>query len=138
MKAKKNVFIIDDSALVRRQLSQAINGMEGFQVMDSSSNPVFAAKKLKAGVPDVITLDVEMPRMDGLYFLRVLMNQHPVPVIILSSLTQKGNELAIEGLEIGACEVWTRPTFSVKTPKDSKDWNMRCKRPLGPASRKNA
>jgi two-component system chemotaxis response regulator CheB len=80
--------------------------------MGTASDPYMAAQKIAQEVPDVITLDVEMPRMDGLTFLRKIMTQHPIPVVIISSLTAKGTETAIRALEYGAVEVVAKPQFS--------------------------
>lgn len=95
----------DDSALVRQTLSDIINSDPGLTVIGTAADPYFAAKKIKNEIPDVITLDLEMPRMDGLTFLKTLMSQYPIPVILISSLTEKGGYLAIKALELGAVEI---------------------------------
>jgi two-component system, chemotaxis family, protein-glutamate methylesterase/glutaminase len=99
------VLIIDDSALVRQTLTSIINSAEGLSVIGTAADPYFAAQKIKASIPDVITLDIEMPRMDGLTFLKSLMAQYPIPVVIISSLTQRGSELALRALSAGAVEI---------------------------------
>jgi two-component system, chemotaxis family, protein-glutamate methylesterase/glutaminase len=99
------VLIIDDSALVRQTLTSIINCAEGLSVIGTAADPYFAAQKIKASIPDVITLDIEMPRMDGLTFLKSLMAQYPIPVVIISSLTQRGSELALRALSAGAVEI---------------------------------
>lgn len=108
MKAKR-VLIIDDSAIVRNALSKLIEEEDGLEVMDTAADPYFAAQKIKKEIPDVITLDIEMPRMDGITFLKTLMSQFPVPVVIVSSLTQKGSETAIQAMQYGAVEIITKP-----------------------------
>ncbi|MDW3193438.1 MAG: chemotaxis response regulator protein-glutamate methylesterase [Cytophagales bacterium] len=109
--AKKKVLIIDDSALVRKSLSGLIQSIPDFEIMATAADPYFAAKILKKQIPDVITLDVEMPRMDGITFLRTLMSQYPIPVVIISSLTKKGSETAIQALKFGAVEVISKPNI---------------------------
>lgn len=98
-------MVIDDSALVRQTLTDIINADPQLEVMGAVADPYFAAQKIKHEIPDVITLDVEMPRMDGLTFLKTLMAQYPVPVVIISSLTQNGSQMALKALELGAVEV---------------------------------
>jgi len=105
MKKSIKVLVIDDSALVRQTLTDIINSDDQLKVMGVAADPFFAAQKIKAHIPDVITLDVEMPRMDGLTFLRTLMAQYPIPVVIISSLTQHGSELALRALDLGAVEI---------------------------------
>lgn len=105
----KKVLIIDDSAIVRNALSKLIEEEDGLEVMATASDPYFAAQKIKKELPDVITLDIEMPRMDGITFLKTLMSQYPIPVVILSSLTQKGSETAIQAMQYGAVEIITKP-----------------------------
>lgn len=105
MKTSIKVLVIDDSALVRQTLTEIINADEELEVVGTASDPFFAAQKIKSFIPDVITLDIEMPRMDGLTFLKSLMAQYPVPVVIISSLTQSGSELALRALSSGAVEV---------------------------------
>lgn len=99
------VLVIDDSALVRQTLSEIINQDAQLEVMGKAADPFFAAKYILKEIPDVITLDVEMPRMDGLSFLKTLMARYPVPVVIISSLTQHGSELALRAFDLGAIEV---------------------------------
>ena len=105
MKKSIKVLVIDDSALVRQTLADIINSDVQLKVMGVAADPFFAAQKIKADIPDVITLDVEMPRMDGLTFLRTLMAQYPIPVVIISSLTQHGSDLALRALDLGAVEI---------------------------------
>ena len=96
---KIKVLIVDDSAVVRQTLQSILQSDHQIEVLGTAADPYFAAKKIAKEVPDVITLDIEMPRMDGLTFLRKLMAQHPIPVVIISSLTEKGAETAIKALE---------------------------------------
>jgi two-component system, chemotaxis family, protein-glutamate methylesterase/glutaminase len=105
MKKSIKVLVIDDSALVRQTLSEIINSDHELRVIAAAGDPYFAASKIREEIPDVITLDVEMPRMDGLTFLKSLMAQYPIPVVIISSLTQKGSHLALRALDLGAVEI---------------------------------
>jgi two-component system chemotaxis response regulator CheB len=105
MKKSIKVLIIDDSALVRQTLADLINADAELEVVGVAADPFFAAQKIKTLIPDVITLDIEMPRMDGLTFLRTLMAQYPIPVVIISSLTQNGSSLALRALDLGAVEI---------------------------------
>lgn len=104
------VLIIDDSAVVRQTLSQILTQDESIKIIGTAADPFIAAMKLRDEVPDVITLDVEMPRMDGLTFLKKLMSQHPIPVVIISSLTARGTESAILAMEYGAVSVLKKPS----------------------------
>lgn len=103
------VLIVDDSAVVRQVLSSELSKVTDIEVVGTASDPYFARDKILSCKPDVITLDIEMPRMDGLTFLKKLMAQFPIPVIIVSSLTQKGSEIAMEALECGAVDVICKP-----------------------------
>lgn len=106
---KTRVLIIDDSAVVRQTLEVIINADPRMEVMATASDPYFAANKIRKEIPDVITLDVEMPRMDGITFLKTLMSQRPIPVVIISSLTSKGTQTAMQALDYGAVEVLSKP-----------------------------
>ncbi|MFO7863150.1 MAG: chemotaxis response regulator protein-glutamate methylesterase [Salinivirgaceae bacterium] len=112
--SKIKVLVVDDSAIVRQTLTEILNADHDIEVIAVASDPYYAAKKIQKEIPDVITLDVEMPRMDGLTFLRKIMTQHPIPVIIISSLTAKGTETAIKALEYGAVDIITKPNMSTK------------------------
>lgn len=103
------VLIIDDSAVVRQVLSSELSKASDIKVIGTASDPYFARDKINMIKPDVITLDIEMPRMDGLTFLKKLMAQVPIPTIIVSSLTQKGSEIALESLACGAFDVICKP-----------------------------
>jgi two-component system, chemotaxis family, protein-glutamate methylesterase/glutaminase len=111
---KIRVLIVDDSAVVRQTITAILQSDPEIEVMGVASDPYVAAKKIMNEVPDVITLDVEMPRMDGLTFLRKIMAQHPMPVIIISSLTARGTETAIKALEYGAVDIITKPQLNTK------------------------
>ena len=109
LKTKIKVLIVDDSAIVRKILSRQLNQHRGIEVIGTAPDPYVARDKIVALEPDVLTLDVEMPRMDGITFLRKLMKSHPMPVIVLSSLTPKGGKTAMEALAAGAVEVMSKP-----------------------------
>lgn len=111
---KIKVLVVDDSALVRQTLSSIISSDPQLEVIATAADPYFAVKKMAQQTPDVITLDVEMPRMDGLTFLRKIMAQHPIPVIIISSLTSKATEMGIHALEYGAVDIITKPQLNTK------------------------
>jgi two-component system chemotaxis response regulator CheB len=115
MSCKKiKVLIIDDSAVVRQTLVSILETDPKIEVMDTACDPYYAAKIMQNEVPDVITLDIEMPRMDGLTFLRKIMSQHPIPVVIISSLTAEGTLTALRALEYGAVEIITKPQLGTK------------------------
>ena len=114
MTRRIKVLIVDDSAVVRQTLQTILNSDPEIEVMGTATDPFFAAKKISQEVPDVITLDVEMPRMDGLTFLKKIMSQHPIPVVIISSLTAKGTETALKAMEYGAIEVIAKPQMDTK------------------------
>ncbi|MDF1549585.1 MAG: chemotaxis response regulator protein-glutamate methylesterase [Bacteroidales bacterium] len=111
---KIRVLIVDDSAIVRNALAEIFNSDPKIEVMGTASDPYIAAKKIQKEVPDVISLDIEMPRMDGLTFLKKIMSQHPIPVVVISSLTEKGTQTALKALEYGAVEIITKPQFHSK------------------------
>jgi two-component system chemotaxis response regulator CheB len=111
---KIKVLIVDDSAVVRQTLSDILSSDPEIEVMATASDPYVAAEKIKEKVPDVITLDIEMPRMDGLTFLQKLMSQHPIPVVICSSLAESGSETAIRALQYGAVEIIQKPRMGTK------------------------
>lgn len=103
------VVVVDDSALVRRILSRELAAAPGIEVVGTAMDPYVARDKIVELDPDVITLDLEMPRMDGVTFLRRLMKYRPMPVVVVSSLTPEGSELALEALEAGAVDVLAKP-----------------------------
>jgi len=108
---KIKVLIVDDSAVVRQTLAEILESSGVIEVMGTAADPFMAAKKIAKEVPDVITLDVDMPRMDGLSFLQKIMLQHPIPVVIISSKTQEGSMEAMKALEYGAVEVLPKPNL---------------------------
>ena len=103
------VLVVDDSAIVRKILTQELGRHSGIEIVGTAPDPYIARDKIVALNPDVLTLDVEMPRMDGITFLRKLMKHHPMPVIVLSSLTPEGGKTAMEALDAGAVEVMCKP-----------------------------
>jgi len=106
---KIRVLIVDDSAMVRRLASEALSSDPGIEVVGTAADPYDARDRLKELKPDVMTLDLEMPRMDGLTFLRWLMEQQPMPVVVVSSMTARGSDFAIEALRLGAVDVLGKP-----------------------------
>ena len=112
MANKIRVLVVDDSAVVRQSLSAILEADPEIEVMGTAADPTIAVKKIMKEVPDVITLDIEMPRMDGLTFLRKIMAQRPIPVVVISSLTTKGTEAAMKALEYGASEVIGKPSMN--------------------------
>lgn len=114
MVKKIDVLIVDDSALVRETLSEVISSDPRFTVIGTARDPVIAIEKMKKKVPDVITLDIEMPRMDGLTFLQKIMSSHPIPVVICSSLTDTNSETALKAMEYGAVDIITKPKLATK------------------------
>ena len=111
---KIRVLIVDDSAVVRQTMADILSSDPQIEVMATASDPFIAADRMREEVPDVITLDVEMPRMDGITFLHKIMSQHPIPVVICSSLTDQGSETAIKALEYGAVEIIQKPRLGTK------------------------
>ncbi|TGU70614.1 chemotaxis response regulator protein-glutamate methylesterase [Geomonas terrae] len=114
MPKKIKVLIVDDSAVVRQTLADILSSDPQIEVMSTAGDPFIAADRIRQEVPDVITLDVEMPRMDGITFLHKIMSQHPIPVVMCSSLTEKGSETALKALEYGAVEIIQKPRLGTK------------------------
>lgn len=106
---KIKVLVVDDSALIRRLFSDMLNADPGIEVIDTANDPIEARSKIKQHNPDVITLDIEMPKMDGITFLEKLMRLHPLPVVMISSHTKKGAECVMRSLEIGAVDFLPKP-----------------------------
>ncbi len=111
---KVRVLIVDDSAAVRQILTAILSDDPEIEVMSTASDPFAAARRLEKELPDVILLDVEMPRMDGITFLRKIMAQHPIPVIICSSLTDEGSNVMFEALEAGAVDIVPKPRIDTR------------------------
>jgi len=127
MASKVRVLIIDDSALVRNILSQGLAMDPGIEVVGTASDPYIARDKIVELEPDVLTLDVEMPRMDGVAFLRKLMPQYPIPVVMVSSLTQRGKQITIDALEAGAVDFVAKPTSNVASGLNAMLMELRAK-----------
>jgi two-component system, chemotaxis family, protein-glutamate methylesterase/glutaminase len=108
------VLIVDDSAVVRQTMTDILSSDPEIEVLGTAADPYIAANKISSEVPDVITLDIEMPKMDGLTFLKKIMSQHPIPIVIISSLTNKGAETSFKALEYGAVEILTKPELATK------------------------
>lgn len=112
MNKKIKVLVVDDSVIVRDTLTRILNLDPDIEVINSASDPYEAVKKIAENLPDVITLDIEMPRMDGLTFLGKLMKQHPIPVVVISSIAAEGSEKGIRALQLGASEIITKPKLA--------------------------
>jgi two-component system chemotaxis response regulator CheB len=111
---KIRVLVVDDSASVRQTMSDILSGDSEIEVVGTATDPFAAASRIQREVPDVITLDVEMPRMDGITFLRKIMSQRPIPVVICSSLTEQGSETLFQAMDAGAVEVIAKPRLDTK------------------------
>lgn len=127
LKKKIRVLIIDDSALIREVLSKGLAMDPSIEVVGTASDPYVARDKIVYLTPDVLTLDVEMPRMNGVEFLKKLMPQYPLPVVMVSSLTQKGKKITIEALEAGAVDFVTKPTTDIARGLASMIMELRTK-----------
>ncbi|MDO9365674.1 MAG: chemotaxis response regulator protein-glutamate methylesterase [Methylotenera sp.] len=110
---KIKVLVIDDSALIRSLLTEIINSQSDMQVVGAAPDPLVAREMIKHLNPDVLTLDVEMPKMDGLDFLEKLMRLRPMPVVMVSTLTERGSEITMRALELGAIDFVTKPKMSI-------------------------
>jgi len=108
------VLIVDDSAVVRQTLTEVLSTDEQIEVIGTAGDPFVAAERIREQLPDVITLDIEMPRMDGLTFLQKIMTQHPIPVVVCSSLAQEGAESTLKALEYGAVDIIAKPRLGSK------------------------
>ena len=119
---KVKVMIVDDSAVVRQVITQVLNADPGIEVIGTASDPVFALDKMRAGWPDVLIIDIEMPRMDGISFLKKIMAERPTPVVICSSLAETGAPATFEALSAGAVSIITKPKLGLKNfLEDSKN-----------------
>jgi len=112
--SKIRVLTVDDSALMRQLLTQLLSRDRGIEVVGSAPDPYIAREKIKALNPDVLTLDVEMPKMDGLTFLEKLMVGHPMPVVMVSSLTEAGCQTTLRALELGAVDFFAKPKIDMR------------------------
>jgi len=112
--AKIRVLVVDDSAVVRQTLKEVLSSDPEIDVIATAGDPFVAAERIEEELPDVITLDIEMPRMDGLTFLKKIMSQHPVPVVICSSLAEEGALSTLRALEYGAVEIVTKPRLGTR------------------------
>ncbi|SHJ06902.1 two-component system, chemotaxis family, response regulator CheB [Malonomonas rubra DSM 5091] len=121
------VLVVDDSALVRNILSQGLSLDPNIEVVGTASDPYIARDKIIELNPDVLTLDVEMPRMDGVAFLRKLMPQFPIPTIMVSSLTQRGKQITIDALDAGAVDFVAKPTSNVSAGLNAMLMELRAK-----------
>lgn len=108
------VFIVDDSAVVRQVLTGLFDSLPGIKVVGAAPDPIFALSRMEKDWPDVIVLDIEMPRMDGITFLKKLMAERPTPVVICSTLTARGAEVTMAAMSAGAVEIITKPTVNLK------------------------
>lgn len=115
MNDKLKVLVVDDSAVVRQTLTEILKSDPAIGEVVSCQDPFYAAERMKTFVPDVITLDVEMPRMDGITFLKKIMTQHPIPVVMCSSLTLKNSQTAMKALEYGAIDIIQKPQMGTKS-----------------------
>jgi two-component system chemotaxis response regulator CheB len=112
---KTKVLIVDDSALIRSVMSEIISSQPDMEVVGVAPDPLVARELIKKTNPDVLTLDVEMPKMDGLDFLEKLMRLRPMPVLMVSSLTERGSEITMRALELGAVDFVTKPKISIQS-----------------------
>jgi len=110
---KIEVLVVDDSALIRKLLSEIINSQPDMRAVGAAPDPLVAREMIRALNPDVLTLDVEMPRMDGLDFLERLMRLRPMPVVMVSSLTERGSEITLRALELGAVDYVSKPKIDI-------------------------
>jgi two-component system chemotaxis response regulator CheB len=124
---KIKVLVVDDSMVVRKIVTDALRTDPEIDVVGTATDPYMARDKILELKPDVITLDIEMPKMDGLTFLRLIMKQHPMPVIIMSSLTQAGSRIALDALEAGAVDVLLKPGSTVFLSDMAPDLIMKIK-----------
>jgi two-component system, chemotaxis family, protein-glutamate methylesterase/glutaminase len=134
------VLVVDDSALVRQAITEAIADDPEIEVVGSACDAFVAREKIERLDPDVVTLDLEMPRMDGLTFLRILMEHHPLPVVVVSSLTQEGSQAAMDAVEAGAVDVLAKPdgTLSIGALADRLAYHVKAAAAAGARLRRAA
>ncbi len=111
---KIRVLIVDDSLLIRKVLTEILNSSSDIEVVGAAEDPLIAREMIKELNPDVLTLDIEMPRMDGITFLRNLMRLRPMPVVMISALTESNAEVTLTALELGAVDFIAKPTVDVE------------------------
>lgn len=121
------VLIVDDSALVRKMLNEMLSSDPGIEVVGTAQDPFDAREKIKQLHPDVLTLDVEMPKMDGVTFLKNLMRLHPLPVVMVSTLTEKGADVTFEALDLGAVDFVTKPKINLENTFEDYTYEIRRK-----------
>lgn len=112
--SKIRVLIIDDSLLIRKVLTEILSSSADIEVVGTAEDPLIAREMIKELNPDVLTLDIEMPRMDGITFLRNLMRLRPMPVVMISALTESNAEVTLTALELGAVDFIAKPTIDVE------------------------
>jgi two-component system chemotaxis response regulator CheB len=122
--SKIKVFVVDDSAVVRQVMTGLLTDDPGIEVLGAASDPIYALDKMKNNWPDVIVLDVEMPRMDGITFLKKIMSERPTPVVICSTLTEKGAQTTMAALAAGAVAIVTKPKLGLKQFLDDASADM--------------
>jgi len=150
MKKPIRAMIVDDSAVVRQVISALLSQEPDIEVLATASDPLFAYEKMKHAWPDVLVIDVEMPRMDGITFLRKIMSERPTPVVVCSTLTEQGTETTMQALAAGAVCIITKPRLGLKTfledsaadlvgaVRAAAQANMRCMVPLATPSVTNS
>ena len=114
------VLVVDDSALIRQLLTELLQSDPAIEVVGTAPDPLIARERIKALNPDVLTLDIEMPRMDGLSFLEKLMALRPMPVVVVSTLSQKGADAAVRALELGAVDCVAKPLLDIRQGVDRR------------------
>jgi two-component system chemotaxis response regulator CheB len=127
LQAPCRVLVVDDSAVVRQVLSEILAADPGIEVVGTAADPLLAREKIKRLNPDVLTLDVEMPRMDGLAFLENLMRLHPMPVVMVSSLTERGADTTLQALALGAVDFVAKPKLDIARGLESYAAEIRSK-----------
>ncbi len=110
---KITVLVVDDSALIRKLLTEIINSQPDMEVIGTAADPLAAREMIREMNPDVLTLDIEMPKMDGLDFLDKLMRLRPMPVVMVSTLTDKGSDVTLRALELGAVDFVSKPKIDI-------------------------